>query len=214
MIARRATLLGLIGTGVAHAATEVADTSLDASFRVLRNGNPIGTHSISIEPVTGGFDVHIDVDIKYSIGPITLYRYRLRGREQWRDGRFVQLDARTDDDGTAQFATITRQGSSLWVSGSANSGYHAPENALPGTHWNKNELAGPWISPQDGKLLAPAVTDAGAEPLAGVRGVTLRAEHFVMSGDVRMELWYTADRRWACLRAPAADGSVILYDPI
>jgi hypothetical protein len=211
MISRRATLLGLVAASPISTKLEHA-TQL--SFRVMRNGKPIGTHAISIEPAGEGFDVHIAVDIAYSIGPITLYRYTLRGLEQWRGGQLVRLDAHTDDDGTANFASAVRQGQDLWVTGSASAGYRAPPNALPGTHWNRNELDGPWINPQDGKLLTHTVADAGPDSVALADGSRVGAERFVVNGDVRMELWYTADRRWVSLRAPARDGSTILYDPI
>ena len=213
MISRRATLLGLLAPAPVRATASQEQPDM-LSFRVLRNGKDIGTHRIFFDPADNGIDVRIAVDIAYSIGPITLYRYRLRGLEQWRGGRLVRLDAHTDDDGTSNFATIARQGQDLWVTGSSGPGYRAPANALPGTHWNRNELDGPWISPQNGKLLTHTLADVGSDSLLIGDGARIGAERFVISGDVQMELWYTPDRRWVRLRAPATDGSTILYEPM
>ena len=205
MIGRRGLLLGLAAPGAVLAAPPPGNR---LAFRVARNGSSIGSHVLEFTPVAQGLEISIAVDILVKFGPITLYRYRLRGHESWRNNQVVQAEAQTDDDGTAAFMRARRDSAGLWVEGSHGARYLAPANALPATHWNPAELDGPWINPQDGKLLRPEVTRFGAEALAGGR----TARRYALSGEVRMELWYSEARIWSALRAPGKDGSVITYD--
>jgi len=70
----------------------------------------------------------------------------------------------------------------------------------------------PWINPQDGKLLHPAVARQGPGTVPDVQGQRLAARRYVLSGDVQMDLWYDAAPSWIGLRAPAHDGSIIRYE--
>jgi len=211
MIARRAALLG---TGCALISTRAARAARTLRFRVHRNGDPIGTHELTFDPVTDGLDVHIAVDIAVGLGPITLFRYRLRAVEQWRQGTLQRLQGTTDNDGDAEFIDAQRDAAGLLVRGSAGPAYRAPAEAIPGTHWNQAEIGAPWINPQNGKLMRLAVTEAGPAPLPRIDGAKLTAHRFALDGDARMELWYGQDRGWTALRAPGRDGSTITYDLI
>jgi hypothetical protein len=181
------------------------------AFQVTRDDSPVGTHVLIFETRDDGFDIHIAVDIAVKFGPFTLFRYTLRGLEQWRGGRFARLDTNTDDDGTADHAMVERDGDALRVSGSKGPAYIAPADAHVATHWNHAELDGPWINPQDGRLMRLAVTPKGSETIRLGDGSSLSARHFALSGEVRMDLWYDAADRWCQLTALAQDGSHLRY---
>jgi Family of unknown function (DUF6134) len=211
LITRRAVLLGLVAATSAAPGIP-ADNRL--AFRVSRNAKPVGTHVLTFTRRPDGFDIRTAVDIAVRFGPIPLYRYTLRGLEQWRDNQLVKLEATTDDDGTADFARVTRDADGLLVEGSAGPRYMAPANALPGTHWNLAELNGPWINPQNGKLLRPTVERLGRDVVQLGNGRKVEASQFMVAGDVRMALWYDANGDWTALRAPGKDGSTISYELI
>ena len=211
MITRRAVLLGLVAATPAAPGIP-ADNRL--AFRLSRNADPVGTHVLTFTRRADGFDIRIAVDIAVRFGPIPLYHYTLRGLEQWRDNQLAKLEATTDDDGTADFARVTREADGLWVEGSAGPRYRAPANALPGTHWNLAELNGPWINPQNGQLLRPTVERLGRDVVQLGNGRKVEASQFVVGGDVHMALWYDVNRDWTALRAPGKDGSTISYDLI
>ncbi len=205
MTTRRGLLLGLAALPAAAA----PPPGNRLAFQVARNGSVIGSHVLEFTPRPDGLEVAIAVDIVVRFGPIALFRYRLRGTESWRDGQVMQASATTDNDGSAAFMRAERRPAGLWVSGSAGAPYLAPAEALPATHWNPAELDGPWINPQDGKLLRPGVARFGAEPLPD--GRLTDARRYALSGEVQMELWYSAARQWCALRAPGKDGSTITY---
>ena len=184
------------------------------AFDIIRHDDKIGSHILTFDHVPGGFDVHIAVDIAVGIGPLILFRYKLRGLEQWRDGVVSHVEATTNDDGAPNWMHADRSPSGLSVIGSKTEPYIAPADALPATHWNKADLAGPWINPQDGRLLRPRVTDKSVELVSLAGGRAARADHFVVSGDAQLDIWYTDTGRWAGLRFAAQDGSIIRYEPV
>jgi Family of unknown function (DUF6134) len=215
MIGRRLLLGGAVvcvarGAGVMSAVPE--DGRL--AFRVIRRDSAIGTHVLTFDRLDNGIDVHIAVDIAVGFGPLVLFRYTLRGVEQWRDGVVTHVEATTNDDGTDGRMCADRDARGLWVEGSKAPRYLAPANALPASHWNMAELDGPWINLQGGRLLRPAVRRAGVEQVKLADGRLTQATGFELSGDVQMELWYNAARRWSALLYTASDGSQVRYELI
>jgi hypothetical protein len=214
MIRRRSLLLGAVTACMARAAQAglpVPDSGRLA-FRVMRKGSDIGTHALTFSRMGDGLDINIAVDIAVHFGPFVLYRYTLRGLEQWRGGAVSQVEASTNDDGTQHHMRAYRDARGLWVEGSQALRYLAPPNALPATHWNMAELDGPWINPQDGKLLHPAVHRIGSDQVPLADGRLVRADNFKLTGDARLELWYTAASQWAALLFNAKDGSLVRYE--
>jgi len=209
---------GLIGRRqflLAGAATTLvaAAPPLDRlAFRVIRSGDVIGSHVLTFKPTDAGFEVQIAVDIEVDFGPLTLFHYTLRGVEQWRDGQVVHVAATTDNDGRTCYMRADRTADGLLVAGSGTTPYLAPEKALPATHWNVAELNGPWINPQDGKLLRPTVARDSVQPVVLADGRSVEAEHYVLSGDAKLEIWYDTHRRWTALRFKAKDGSDVRYE--
>lgn len=201
MTGRRAILLAALGAGT-------LPPSL--AFTVRRNSRRIGRHALEFSAVPEGFDIAIAVDIAVGLGPVTLFRYRLRGEEHWRGGQCVAARFACHNNGREQWMRCTRAPDGLLVEGSAGAPYLAPPEALPATHWNPAELAGPWIHPQDGTLLRPAVGPADATPPPFPAPP---ARRYALSGEATMELWYGTDGTWVALRAPGKDGSTITYQP-
>ena len=211
MIGRRGLLSSAASTCVARA-TRAQPEADRRAFRIVRNGSAIGTHVLTFARSGNGLDIQIAVDIAIGFGPITLFRYTLRGLEQWRDGAVVHLDATTNDDDAPEQMRADRDARGLWVEGSKAARYLAPADALPATHWNMAELSAPWINPQDGRLLHPAVRRVGEEAVTLPNGRIAPATHYALSGEANMDLWYDAARQWSALSFVAKDGSMIRYE--
>lgn len=213
MMDRRQFMLGCASVNLAAATPYLPSCAMHRlAFRALRNGSEIGTHTLEFIPRNDGIDVHVAVDFKVGFGPLTFFRYRLDGIEQWRGGVVVKADFSADNNGKADFMRCQREHGGLTVVGSKAAKYRAPDAALPSSHWNPAELDGPWINIENGELLHPQVAAKGIDTVHDANGVAIAAAHYVLSGDVRMELWYDAAKRWAALSSPADDGSVVRYE--
>jgi hypothetical protein len=181
-------------------------------FRIVRKGSPIGTHVLRFEPTPNGVAITIAVDIAVRFGPFVVYRYTLRGREIWQDGRCVAASATTDDDGTPQFMRATRGADGLKVQGSDVAPYVAPADAMVASHWNQAELRGPWINLQNGKLLHPRVEQLGPDPVRLADGTEIAASCFSITGPAQIRIWYTPSSVWTGLLFVARDGSQVHYE--
>jgi len=215
MIGRRALLCAagaaaLVSRG-AHAALPVPQDE-QLAFRVLRGDWAIGTHALRFVRRPDGLDVHIEVDLRVGLGPITLYRYTGRATERWQGGRIESYDGTTEDGGAHSFVRALRDVRGLWVEGSNMPRYLAPPDALPATHWNKAELNGPLINPKDGRLVRPAVARIGVTQVSEADGQPVSATQYALSGDVQMDLWYDSAAAWVALHLTAPDGSLIRYE--
>jgi len=211
MIARRTMLAGM-AAGMAAPGRAAVPTE-DLAFRVTRNGSEIGRHTVAFERTGGDLTVRIAVDIRVGFGPVTLYRYTLRATEHWRDGVLMAAEGDTNDDGSKNFLRLSRQDMALVVEGSAAPRFTAPAECLCASHWNRAELAAPMVNIQNGELLRFTVTSAGQERV-DVGGRTVMAEHHVLDGKSRLDIWYDDRGAWSALRAAAKDGSAIDYTRI
>jgi hypothetical protein len=214
MIGRRGLVFGVVSTGVTRRACAMPPVPEDGrlAFRVMRKGSAIGMHVLNFVRRDNGIDVRIAVDIAVSFGPLVLFRYTLHSLEQWRDGMVVHAEATTNDDGSDDDMRADRDARGLWVRGSKAPRYLAPADALPATHWNMAELDGPWINPQDGRLLRPMVQRVGSDQVTLADGRIVEATDFRLSGDVHLELWYNAAHQWSALLFTARDGSLVRYE--
>ncbi len=177
----------------------------------MRNGSKIGTQILTFERTPDGLIVRVAADMVVKVAFITFYKYSLRVTEKWAGDQVVSLTSTTNDNGTKYSVNARRDASGLVVEGSATPRYVAPANALPATHWNRRELDGPWINPQDGKLMRPAVARQGVETIPTVAGGPVKANRFVLTGDVQFDMWYDSVPSWAGLTAKGKDGSLIRY---
>lgn len=195
----------------AHAQQSVPEGNRLA-FRVVREDSEIGTHVLTFARSSHGLDIDIAVDLAVGFGPLTLFRYTLRGLEQWCDGVIHHVEASTNDNGAQESMRADRDSSGLWVEGSRIARYLAPADALPASHWNMAELRAPWINLQSGQLLRPTVQCVGTSPVALPNGRTEPATEYALSGDAKLNLWYGPDRQWLTLRFVAKDGSRVRYE--
>jgi hypothetical protein len=213
MIRRREVLIG----SAAFAATPMLRAALPVpgdrlGFDIVRKGSKLGTHELTFERSGDSLVVGVAVDLVFKIGFITLYRYSHHATERWAGDQVVALQTRTSDNGETFEVSGRRDASGLVVQGTKAPRYVAPVNALPATHWNRRELDGPWINTQDGRLMHPKVAAMGADTISTATGGSVRANHFVLSGDVQLDMWYDSRPSWAGLSFKAKDGSLIRYE--
>ena len=185
------------------------------SFRIMRKGSQIGTHSIAFtgtpeNTLTATIDVSIVVRFAY----IPVFRYSHRNVERWVDGQLSSMDAKTDYNGEAAYAYVRRDSNGLSVEGSKAPKYTAPSNALAATHWNSAELRGPMINPENGMLLNPKIACEGRGTVALASGVAVAATKFLWRGQDSLDLWYQPNGQWASLSAQGSDGSTLTYERV
>jgi hypothetical protein len=191
--------------GPAPAAAE----SRDLLFDVLRDGTPIGTHSVRTRTAGPRTEVEIEIDLAVRLGFLTVYRYQHRARESWENGRLAALDARTDDNGARTRVSARATDDGLAIEGPAGA-YVAPADTTPTSYWRRDDVRRTrLVDTQTGRLVEVRTRPAGSREtrIDGGRG---RVDLYRLEGDLDAEVGYADDGSWTAL-AFETRGSRIAY---
>jgi len=204
-------LTATLWLGTAHAVTGIPPGG-NLNFKVLRDGDEVGTHTLRFardgDATRVEVETHVNVTLPF-IG-VSVYHFDHEGAETWRDGALVALSSRTDDDGKDHELRVTRSGDRLEVR--SNTGEHHSSGALlPASLWNPDLVRHRvLLNTLDGREMPVAVVDEGEEAV-DVRGTTVRARHYRLTGGLDRELWYDADGVLVKVSFAAKDDSRIDY---
>ena len=200
-----AAITGLVLAGPLRAALPGVD---EIAFQVFRDGAPLGHHRVSFRREAQ--DLHVAVDIKLEVRLlfVTVFSYRHRNHEVWRDGRLVAIDTETDDDGEAFWLRGRATADGLAVEGSSGS-FLAPAEVMPTSYWNPQTVARTQLlDTQRGRLIQVAIAPAGVESVA-LAGRPVEARRYAVTGDLTLDLWYTAEGEWAKTSFEARGAEVV-----
>ncbi len=150
--------LMLMGCGSA-AAQATADFPYGPShvFAAFRNGERIGTHTLTFQQNGDKRTVTTSIDFAVKALGLTMYRYMHRGQEVWNGNTFESIATQTDDNGTkfgikarndAAGLAVVREGSGAPKMTASDVGFQQgtpnqatlPSSTLPSTHWNLNQV--------------------------------------------------------------------------
>ena len=175
-------------------------------FDILRQGSSIGRHSLRFRREGPLLKVDIEIDIDISLAFIPIFSYRHRNSEVWKADRLVSLETETDDDGERHRVSAWAVPEGLRVEGTGGS-FLAPADIVPTSYWNERTLSQTaLLDTQGGTVMEVLVEPAGRETLASGRD----ARRYRISGDLEVELWYSAAGEWLKI-AFEARGAEISY---
>ena len=203
--------LTLVGLGYGSYATASLGSAERIAFEVLRDGSPIGSHTISFHQQDERLIVDIEIGLEVKFAFFTLFDYQHRNREVWENGRLVSIDTQTDDNGERHEVSGRAMGDGFLVSGKEEQ-VLLPADVIPTSYWNPaTRDAKALLNTQTGELIdvevTPKYTQAVEMPWGESKGQLHR-----ISGDLEVDLWYDPA---GCLlkmsfKAPG-DGSTINY---
>ena len=154
--------------------------------------------------------IRIDVQFAVGFGPITLYRYRMIGTEQWKAGIFDSLATETNDDGERRRLSAQRSARGVQLTGAQGGDRLLAADCLPLTHWAVQQMQSPLFNPETGADMGRfAASGLAKVPLAS--GQTIAADAFNLAKPSPITDWYDVESVWAGLRATAKDGSIVEY---
>lgn len=161
----------------------------DASFVIMRKGEPIGRHVVEVREAGGKTLVDTNIRMRVKFGPLVLYRYDHQSREVWANGAVEEIQSRTDDNGDKAELKAHRVGGRLYVQGTGFHGY-APEGAAPSSYWTKSVVSAPMLlNTQNGEVMQVTSTPVGVTTSPGGEP----GEQFRIVGTLALDLWYDGD---------------------
>lgn len=200
-------LLFLSVQNTGHATPQADETWV---YSVLRDGNPIGTHSIIFHHQGDRSTVHITTKLAVQVAFITAFRYEHESEEMWEGKKLVGLTSKTNDDGTHHTVSVTARKNTLTVQADGTE-KDVPADTLLHNQWNLDNLARTQLlSPFDGTLLNVSFSGPTDETIE-VSGKRVEARRYTMSGDLERTFWYDSKGRLV-RTALQSRGSDITYE--
>jgi len=92
-------LIGMLPAAARYGAAQAGRVPEDRIFDVLLKGERIGQHAVTFTPEGKGFRAATTLELKVKLAFITLLNLRHESRELWQEGRLLELESLTDDDG-------------------------------------------------------------------------------------------------------------------
>ncbi len=181
------------------------------AFEVLRNGSPIGSHTISFEQQGDQLIVDIEIGLEVKFAFFTVFDYQHRNREVWQDGRLIAIDTQTDNNGDRHIVSGRATDDGFLVNGKGEQ-VLLPGDIIPTSYWNPaTRDAQAMLNTQTGELIDVEVTPKYIQAVDMPWGESKGQLHRI-SGDLELDLWYDPA---GCLlklsfEAPG-DGSTIDY---
>jgi hypothetical protein len=152
-------------------------------------------------------DTTVDVAVRMLF--LTIYRHEARYRGVWQGDRLIRFESHTDDDGKILEVFARAAGGRVIIDG-PNGQSEAPLTVVPNHPWNHDVIARTLLfDPVDGKVLQVDVTDAGEEAIE-LAGRRVMARKYLVSGDLKLELWYDLGGAWVRWRMQDERGTVTM----
>jgi Family of unknown function (DUF6134) len=152
-------------------------------------------------------DTTVDVAVRMLL--FTPYRQEAHYREVWEGDRLVSFESHTDDNGRILEVSARAVGERIVIDG-PNGHSEAPLMAVPDHPWNHDVVGRTLLfDPVDGTVRRVEVADAGKAPLE-VDGRQIMARKYLVSGDLKLELWYDENGAWLKWRMHHGQGAVTM----
>ncbi|TAN55065.1 MAG: hypothetical protein EPN26_05885 [Rhodospirillales bacterium] len=191
-------------------------------YTVLRDGSPIGRHTVKVERNGARTLVSINSDIEVKVLFVSAYRFVQKSTEEWENGKLVRLVSKTHDDGPDYDLSVATASDGLSVTaaksvkGKAETAENggasaAPQTVLPASLWNPETVRqSSLLNTIHGKVMSVTVAEQGKEPVA-VKGASIPASHYAIRGELERDLWIDAEGNVVQYQFKDRTGSQISY---
>lgn len=179
-------------------------------FTVLRNGSPVGQHSVAFTRQDEDIEVRVRFELQIRFLVFTAYRYEYESTAVWRGGQLMSLSAYTNDDGQESRVRVALEEDRTRIEGPKGVVYAEP-GLIPTNHWNPAALSAERVlNTITGSVNNVRILDQGPETVKTSNGA-VPARRYLYTGELDNEVWYDAEGRWVRMRFKARDGSTIDY---
>ena len=180
------------------------------TFDVLRDGTPVGSHTVSFFREEESLVVETKLDITIKFLMFTAYRLDYSSKALWSDGRLIFLEARTDDDGKIGLVNAQRSNGLIRITGPDGS-KAVTSDIFPTNHWNVAVTqSAEVLNTITGQVNKVSIRNLGLETITAEK-IEIKARRWTYTGDIKNEVWYDDEGRWVKMRFTGKDGSSIEY---
>ena len=134
-------------------------------FDIYRNNKHIGEHIFSFAKSDEQISIESEINFIIKKFGMVLYKYHVKGKEVYKDGKLIKFSSRTDQNGKKKYVNLKLENDEYIIDGSSFKG-KAPRNYLLGTWWNHSIVeVEAQISAVSGRIIKQKVTFLGKETI-------------------------------------------------
>ena len=177
-------------------------------YKVVREGDDIGTQSVEFIRSGDRLTVRTHVNIAVTVLGIPVFRFTHEAEEQWQNGQLTAFKSRSDDDGEPRDVALRLEGDRLRGTYNGRT-LDLPATLIPASLWRPDTVRQTvLLDPIKGRDRQVTIADKGIEQIK-IRGQALMAHHYAMTGQIVRDIWYGPDGQIVQVDFPAKDGSQI-----
>lgn len=183
-------------------------------FRVYLGDSAIGHHSFRLTEQSGQRTLVTEADFRVRFFFLTAYRYQHVNTESWQDDCLQKIESRTDANGRVVKVNGLRGPAGFEIHAPVPHG-PVPDCVKTFAYWDAGILEEDrLLNPQTGELMPITVEQMPEEELR-VRGLDIPARKYrLLTKDLSLDIWYSADREWLALESTTKDGRKLRYELI
>jgi hypothetical protein len=212
--ALRACLWSCLTAGsLALGATAAAASERVWQFRVLLDGDEVGSHSFRVSEGEQRGERQVQSDARFTVRFLFIdaYRYAHEARERWQGDCLTRIEARTDDNGDILAVRGERREDGFSVDGPKGRDQLAA-CVMSFAYWNPRMLQQTRLLNSQTGLWQDVRIEARGEETLTVRGTPTRARRYALRGeDLQIDLWYAGADDWVQLESRVAGGRTLRY---
>jgi len=178
-------------------------------FEVTRDGDPIGTQTVTLKREGDTVTVTTESKIAVTMLGIVVYRLHQVLTDTYRGGQLVAVAAETKDPNSLREGKVARDGT-RWTGrlGNQNRDFEC-DCRSSSTMSHQSSLEGSSIiEASEVQLRAVTIEDKGTEMLDLPEG-RIETRHFAVTGEIEREVWYDPAGNLVAARQEGSDGSDI-----
>ena len=181
------------------------------SFRALRNGSPIGVHTVSFRQDGERLVVTTRIDISVKVLLFTAFYLRHEAEEVWQAGRLLAVKSTTDDNGVRLRVSGAAVQDGFRIIGEEGPFLAPPQLLTSNMLWDTRMLkADRLIDVQHGGVIGLAVKPLGSALVDTPRGSVRANRHHLITPHYAGTLFHDTSGRWVKALIEAK-GEIIEY---
>lgn len=175
----------------AFAGVAFADHAREYNFTVLRNGNPIGYHRVTLNPEGDRLEVEAKTELTLKWGPITIFRFDHERREVWEGTQLLDLASKTNDNGKNYEIAIKPDGEGYIRTVNGRIDKFDDSTKVLSLRDKSTLKNGNFISPVEDKIFSIDFEYVGKDNL-WIGDEEADVEYYKITGEIERQLWYDA----------------------
>ncbi len=170
-------------------------------FDIYRNNKQIGEHIFSFTKSNSKISIESEINFIIKKLGIVLYKYHVKGKEVYQDGKLIKFNSKTDQNGKEKYVNLKLENDQFIIDGSSYKG-KTSINYVLGTWWNHSIVeADAQISAVSGRIIEQKVTFLGKETIK-IGNKNYKTLHFNFSSTdkklkkdkkLNTDVWYEED---------------------